>query len=96
MMEGFHHDRVRRLFINSLKEKLARQVKKEKISIVDNDILTGLTFVIGVTMPNPRFESQTKRKLVRDLQLEKALEKFMSKNVEKFMRKNKDYPPILS
>jgi DNA gyrase subunit B len=88
---GFHHDRVRRLFINALKDKLARAAKKEKIAIVDNDILTGLTFVIGVTMPNPRFESQTKRKLVRDLQLEKALEKFMSKNVDKFMRKNKEF-----
>jgi len=48
---GFHQDRVRRLFINSVKEKLERAVKKEKISIVDNDILTGVTFVMGILCP---------------------------------------------
>lgn len=88
---GFHHDRVRRIFVNSIKEKLERQTKKEKITVVDNDVLTGMTLIIGITMPNPRFESQTKRKLVRDLNLEKALETFMTQNMEKFLRKNKDY-----
>lgn len=88
---GFHHDRVKRIFINAIKDKLDRTIKKEKISIVDNDILVGLTFILGITMPNPRFESQTKRKLVRDLHLEKGLEKFMSKNMDKFLRKNKDF-----
>jgi DNA gyrase subunit B len=88
---GFHNDRVKRLFINSIKDKMERVCKKEKVSLVDNDILTGLTFIVGVTMPNPRFESQTKRKLVRDVHLEKVLEKFMSKNMDKFLRRNKDY-----
>ena len=88
---GFHHDRVRRIFINSIKDKLARASKKEKLTLIDNDILTGLTFIIGITMPNPRFESQTKRKLVRDGFLEKGIEEFMSKNIDKFLRKNKDY-----
>lgn len=88
---GFHHDRIRRLFINAVKDKLERVAKKEKLSIVDNDVLTGMTFTIGITMPNPRFESQTKRKLVRDAHLEKAIEGFVSKNIEKFFRKNKDF-----
>lgn len=88
---GFHHDRVRRLYVNAIKDKLERTCKKEKVSLVDNDILTGITFIIGVTMPNPRFESQTKRKLVRDTQLEKVLEAFMNKNMDKFLRKNKEY-----
>ena len=88
---GFHHDRVRRLFINAIKEKLARVAKKEKFVVVDNDILSGITFVLGITMPNPRFESQTKRKLVRDHQLEKGLGKFMNKFMAKFIRKNNDY-----
>ncbi len=88
---GFHHDRVRRLYVNAIKDKLARNAKKEKLTLVDNDILTGLTFTIGVTMPNPRFESQTKRKLVRDTHLEKGIEDLMSKNVDKFLRKNKEY-----
>ncbi len=87
---GFHHDRVKRLFINAIKEKLERHAKKEKISFVDNDFLAGSTFVIGLTMPNPRFESQTKRKLVRDLNLEKCLEGFMAKAMDKFIRKNKE------
>jgi DNA gyrase subunit B len=88
---GFHHDRIKRLFINSLKEKLEKTAKKDKIQIVDNDILAGMTFIIGIVMPNPRFESQTKRKLVRDAFLEKSIESFMQEGVEKFMRKNKEY-----
>ncbi|MBL6991752.1 MAG: ATP-binding protein [Bacteriovoracaceae bacterium] len=88
---GFHQDRVRRIFINAIKEKLERAAKKEKINIIDNDILTGLTFVLGIIMPNPRFESQTKRKLVRDPFLDKALEQFMNSNLDKFFRKNKEY-----
>ncbi len=88
---GFHQDRVRRIFINAIKDKLERAAKKEKVSLVDNDILTGLSFVLGITMPNPRFESQTKRKLVRDGFLEKSIEEFMKKNIDKFLRKNKEY-----
>lgn len=88
---GFHHDRVKRIFINTVKEKIERAAKKEKISVVDNDVLTGITFVMGITMPNPRFESQTKRKLVRDLNLEKGIESFMADNIEKFLRKNKEF-----
>lgn len=87
---GFHHDRIKRLFINSVKEKLERTAKKDKLTLVDNDVLAGFTFVIGIVMPNPRFESQTKRKLVRDTLLEKALETFMSDGVAKFMRKNQE------
>jgi DNA gyrase subunit B len=87
---GYHHDRFKRLFINTIKEKLEREAKRSKVTIVDNDILTGMTFIIGVIMPNPRFESQTKRKLVRDKDLEKAIEEFMENNMSKFIRKNKD------
>lgn len=88
---GFHHDRVRRLFVNTIKDKLERKAKKEKITLVDNDILTGLSFVVGVIMPNPRFESQTKRKLVRDIPLEKSFEAFMNKHMKKFLRNNEEY-----
>lgn len=88
---GFHHDRVRRTFINVIKDKLSRNAKKEKITIIDNDILAGLTFVIGIIMPNPRFESQTKRKLVRDYNLEKSVATFMDKYMPKFFKMNKEY-----
>lgn len=92
---GFHHDRVRRLFINKIKDKLERAAKKEKVQITDNDVLMGLTFILGITMPNPRFESQTKRKLVRDSYLEKAIEEFVNKNIDKFMRRNKEYLEVV-
>jgi len=87
---GFHHDRIKRLFINTVKDKLERTAKKDKLTLVDNDVLAGMTFVIGIVMPNPRFESQTKRKLVRDVLLEKALETFMADGMIKFMRKNQE------
>ena len=92
---GFHRDRIRRLFINAIKSKLERVAKKERININDNDILVGSTFVVGITMPNPRFESQTKRKLVRDLHLEKALEEVMRKSMDKYLRKNKDFMDLI-
>jgi DNA gyrase subunit B len=88
---GFHHDRVKRLFINIIKDKLERAAKKEKLTITDNDVLLGVTFLVGVTMPNPRFESQTKRKLVRDVNLEKAIEGLMTSQMPKFLRKNTDF-----
>jgi DNA gyrase/topoisomerase IV subunit B len=88
---GFHHDRIKRVFINTLKDKLEREAKKAKVSVVDNDILNGMTFVIGIIMPNPRFESQTKRKLVKDSDLDKAVDQFMEKYMAKFLRNNKDY-----
>ena len=40
------------------------ELNDNSLVLNDNDILCGLTFIIGVTMPNPRFESQTKRKLL--------------------------------
>jgi len=92
---GFHHDRFKRLFINHLKAKLEREAKRAKVSVVDNDILAGVTFIIGIIMPNPRFESQTKRKLVRDKDLDKGIEEFMDKNMPKFIRKNKDYVEMI-
>lgn len=92
---GFHHDRVRRIFVNMLKEKLERQAKKEKTNLVDNDFLSGLTFIIGVTMPNPRFESQTKRKLVKDNDLDKSINQLFEKHMPKFIRKNKEYLDLI-
>ncbi len=92
---GFHHDRFKRLFINHLKAKLEREAKRSKVVLTDNDILSGVTFIIGIIMPNPRFESQTKRKLVRDKDLEKGIEEFMDKNMPKFIRKNKAYVEMI-
>lgn len=92
---GYHHDRIRRIFVNFIKEKLERVIKKQKIILSDNDILSGLTFIIGITMPNPRFESQTKRKLVRDQVLEKSIEEFMQKSMERFVRKNRELMDII-
>lgn len=88
---GFHHDRARRIFINAVKEKLLRTANKEKIDLIDADITNGIVFILGVIMPNPRFESQTKRKLVRDYNLEKSLDLLISDNIDKFFRKNQDY-----
>lgn len=88
---GFHHDKARRFFINAIKTKLERVLKKEKISLLDSDITNGVCFILGVIMPNPRFESQTKRKLVRDYQLEKSLEELVNKNIQKFFRRNPQY-----
>lgn len=88
---GYHVDRLRRFFVASVKEKAEKLLKKEKIAVIDFDVLQGVHFAFSVVMPNPRFESQTKRKLVRDQLLEKALDLFLQESVEKFLKKNKDY-----
>jgi DNA gyrase subunit B len=92
---GFHHDRVRRIFINMVKEKLQREAKKNKVEIVDADIMTGAFFIINIIMPNPRFESQTKRKLVRDNSLEKSIQSLLDDNMGKFFRRNKEYLELI-
>ena len=92
---GFHQDRVKRIFINTVKEKLERLAKKDKVQIVDNDVLIGMTFILGITMPNPRFESQTKRKLVRDPLLEKSIEEFMEKYYPKWAKQNQEYLDLI-
>ncbi|MBF0315197.1 MAG: ATP-binding protein [Oligoflexia bacterium] len=88
---GFHHERVKKVFTNLVKEKLERVAKKEGVTITDNDILSGTIFIVGITMPNPRFESQTKRKLVRDVHLDAALNEFLNKYGEKFIKKSQEY-----
>lgn len=93
---GYHTDRLRRTFVNYVKDKVEKQVRKEKITVVDFDVLQGAVFIIGILMPNPRFESQTKRKLVRDLLLEKALDEFLEGNIEKFIRKNKEFLDLVA
>ena len=92
---GFHQDRIRRLFINAIKAKLERMAKRERVTISDSDVLPGLTFVVSITMPNPRFESQTKRKLVRDLHLEKGIEKVMDKAMGKYIRRNGEFMELV-
>lgn len=88
---GFHHDKARRFFINAIKTKLERRLKKEKVALIDADITTGITFILGIIMPNPRFESQTKRKLVKDYQLEKSIDELIQSNINKFFRRNPDF-----
>lgn len=88
---GFHHEKIKKIFSLKVKEKLEKICKKEKIILNDHDILSGLTFIFSLVMPNPRFESQTKRKLVRDLFLEQALEEFLETSLPKFFKKEESY-----
>lgn len=88
---GFHHDKARRAFINAVKIRLEKDCKKFKLKLLDSDITSGVSFVLGITMPNPRFESQTKRKLVKDYPLEKSINQLIEDNIQKFFKKNKDF-----
>jgi DNA gyrase subunit B len=88
---GYHHDKVRRFFINSIKDKLKKEAKRQKIDISDLDICMGMVFVINLVIPNARFESQTKRKMVKHSFLEKAIESAMGESMSLFFRRNKDF-----
>ncbi len=82
--------------VNSYVNKSGIGSKKDKVAITGEDIREGLTTVISVKVPDPKFSSQTKDKLVSS-EVRPVVEEIVYKGLNKWFEENpKDAKLILT
>ena len=77
-------------FFNGVNEGLKREVKKRKIDLNKNDVKQNLMVVADVKMKNPRYDNQSKTRLISQ-EIKKHIDKMVNDGMSKFLSSNKDW-----